>query len=110
MGCLAAVSSLLRAVLVAGAPKLEAFLSDEAVATVPSLLTPQYTLRHNLLSLGRVEALSQAWPAKKRRTQAEWTQLRPWPTHLPHNLRPRVSLDVREAATMELNKHCRTHA
>ncbi|XP_004373423.1 uncharacterized protein LOC101341313 [Trichechus manatus latirostris] len=43
------------AVLAAGAPEAAAFMSDEAVAAVPSLSALQYTLQHYQLYLGQVQ-------------------------------------------------------
>ncbi|XP_047637026.1 uncharacterized protein LOC125127679 isoform X2 [Phacochoerus africanus] len=42
-------------VLAAGAPELAAFMSEEAVAAVPGLPALQYTLKHYLLYLSRVQ-------------------------------------------------------
>nr|XP_014338021.1 PREDICTED: uncharacterized protein LOC106701490 [Bos mutus] len=51
------------AVLAAGAPEVAAFMSEEAVAAVPGLPALQYTVKHYLLYLSRVQeratALSQ---------------------------------------------------
>ncbi|XP_072798425.1 uncharacterized protein [Vicugna pacos] len=43
------------AILAAGAPEVAAFMSEEAVAAVPGLPALQYTLKHYLLYLGRVQ-------------------------------------------------------
>uniref|UniRef100_A0A4X1SS27 Uncharacterized protein n=1 Tax=Sus scrofa TaxID=9823 RepID=A0A4X1SS27_PIG len=43
------------AVLAAGAPEVAAFMSEEAVAAVPGLPALQYTLKHYLLYLSRVQ-------------------------------------------------------
>lgn len=60
---LSAVHSLPTAVLAAGAPEVAAFMSEEAVAAVPGLPALQYTVKHYLLYLSRVQeraaALSQ---------------------------------------------------
>ena len=60
---LSAVHSLPTAVLAAGAPEVAAFMSEEAVAAVAGLPALQYTVKHYLLYLSRVQeratALSQ---------------------------------------------------
>lgn len=47
--------SFFAVVLAAGVSGVAAFLNEEAVATVPSLLTLQYTLKHYLLFLAQVQ-------------------------------------------------------
>ncbi|XP_047637027.1 uncharacterized protein LOC125127679 isoform X3 [Phacochoerus africanus] len=72
------------AVLAAGAPELAAFMSEEAVAAVPGLPALQYTLKHYLLYLSRVQeratALSHAQPPL--RTPGQPRSAGPRPTDL----------------------------
>lgn len=60
---LSVVYSPSTAVLAAGAPEVAAFMSEEAVAAVPGLPALQYTVKHYLLYLSRMQeratALSQ---------------------------------------------------
>ncbi|XP_003124748.1 uncharacterized protein LOC100524737 isoform X2 [Sus scrofa] len=72
------------AVLAAGAPEVAAFMSEEAVAAVPGLPALQYTLKHYLLYLSRVQeratALSHAQPPP--RTPGQPRSAGPRPTDL----------------------------
>ncbi|KAB1251920.1 hypothetical protein Cadr_000030898 [Camelus dromedarius] len=59
------------AILAAGAPEVAAFMSEEAVAAVPGLPALQYTLKHYLLYLCRVQ--ERATALSRGRASGLWT-------------------------------------
>lgn len=59
------------AVLAAGAPDLVAFMSDEAVAAVPGLPAPQYTLKYYLMYLDKVRERAAA--LTQGSSSGQWT-------------------------------------
>ncbi|XP_037547576.1 uncharacterized protein zgc:112496 [Nematolebias whitei] len=59
------------AVLAAGAPRLTAFMSDEAVESVPGLAPIQYTAKHYALYLNKIAARSAK--LNKVDPQQDWT-------------------------------------
>ncbi|XP_077482777.1 uncharacterized protein LOC144093278 [Stigmatopora argus] len=62
------------AVLAAGAPEQAAFMSDEAVASVPGLLPVQYTAKHYALYLNKMVEMSQT--LNKVDPRPDWTPQR----------------------------------
>lgn len=60
------------AILAAGAPELVAFMSDEAVAAVPGLPAPQYTLKYYLMYLDKVRERAAALRQGKGPLRVRW--------------------------------------
>ncbi|KAL8175432.1 UNVERIFIED_CONTAM: hypothetical protein K2H54_024876 [Gekko kuhli] len=62
------------AILAAGAPEAAAFMADEAMESIPGLVPIQYTLKHYMLYLGKIQSCVE----KLNKTDAEKT----WTPHL----------------------------
>ncbi|XP_074053182.1 uncharacterized protein LOC141495582 [Macrotis lagotis] len=59
------------AILTAGAPEITAFMADEAVAAVPGLPVLQYTLKHYILYLDKIQACAKR--LNQVEASSEWT-------------------------------------